>query len=66
MTWRQTLGFVEDEPADFAAAQSRYRQLRNQPDRQVCESRRLKQAIEEAQRELLSQGFTRRRRHLRF
>ncbi len=66
MTWRQTLGFVEDEATDFATVQRRYRDLRSQPHRQICESRRLKQAIEAAQRELMAQNFKRRRRQLHF
>ncbi len=66
MSWRQTLGFVDDETTDFTTVQHRYRQLREQPDRRICESRRLKQAMEAAQHELLSQGIKRRRRQLLF
>jgi hypothetical protein len=67
MTWRRTLGFVDDDGAiDFATVQKRYKTLRDQPDRQVCESRRLKQAVEAARSELTRTSIHRRMRQLRF
>lgn len=67
MTWRHTLGFVDDEAAiDFATVQKRYLKLRDQPHRQVCESRRLKQAVEAARSELTRQAAKRRTRLPRF
>lgn len=56
MTWRQALGFVADAPIDLAAVQARYVSLRERADRQVCERRRLKQAVEDARRELTTRG----------
>lgn len=54
MTWRRTLGFVDDESpvVDMATAQQRYLKLRDRPDRPICERRRLKQALEQARREM--------------
>lgn len=67
MTWRHTLGFVDDDAAiDFATVQKRYQKLLGQPDRQVCESRRLKQAVEAARSELTRQTVKRRMRQPRF
>lgn len=67
MTWRQTLGFVDTDTAiDFATVQKRYLKLRDRSDRQVCESRRLKQAVEAARSELTRKCVKRRMRQPRF
>jgi chromosome segregation ATPase len=67
MTWRQTLGFVDEDAAiDFATVHQRYLKLRQQRDRHVCESRRLKQAVEAARSELTRQAAKRRTRQPRF
>jgi hypothetical protein len=52
MTWRQILGFIDESALDLSAVQTRYQKLRTEREYEVCERRRLKQAVEAARREL--------------
>jgi hypothetical protein len=61
MTWRETLGLTADASVDLATVQRRYHALRERADRKVCESRRLKQAMETARAELTARTVRRRK-----